>query len=462
MKIVVCIRQGRDGEINPFDACALEEALRVDGAEVVMLSMGVPSTESFLLNLTRLGAKEGILLTDGIFAGADTLATAYALSLAIKKINPDLVFCGRRTLEGDTAQTAPMISEKIGFNLITNAMSVNVSEKTVSCDTREEGKIEKPFPCLVTVERINTLRMPSIRSKIGNVTVWNGKDIGADPNRCGLLGSPTRVVSSTENTSGRRKCKFIDVSELESAIKIGLEKQKEKTQSKTEISGKRLNKVYIVGESPRSFAESVSDDIKIIPLTTPEEISDIIVNEKPNVVLWGSDSASKRVASCVAAMLDIGLCADCTALKTDGEDLFMIRPALSGSVIATVKSITKPAMATVRTTDKDTKDIMLCVGFGARQEKENLALFAEKIGAELTTTRKCVDNDIMPYPLQVGLTGKTVAPAVYIAVGVSGAVHHLVGMEYSGTVIAVNPDKEAKIFDFADFGIVAETKDIFR
>ena len=71
-----------------------------------------------------------------------------------------------------------------------------------------------------------------------------------------------------------------------------------------------------------------------------------------------------------------------------------------------------------------------------------------------------VDNDYLPYDLQVGLTGKTVAPAVYIAVGISGAVHHIVGMQRSNTVIAINPDKDAPIFDYADYGIVANIEDI--
>ena len=71
MKILVCIRQGLDGEINPFDACAYEEALRVKGAEVTLISMGPISAKDFLLRLTRLGAKKAILLSDKAFAGAD-------------------------------------------------------------------------------------------------------------------------------------------------------------------------------------------------------------------------------------------------------------------------------------------------------------------------------------------------------------------------------------------------------
>lgn len=90
---------------------------------------------------------------------------------------------------------------------------------------------------------------------------------------------------------------------------------------------------------------------------------------------------------------------------------------------------------------------------------ENIKAFAEKIGADMATTRKVVDNNILPYNLQVGLTGKTVSPPVYIAIGISGAVHHIVGMQQAGTVIAINPDKDAPIFDYADYGILASIED---
>jgi len=77
----------------------------------------------------------------------------------------------------------------------------------------------------------------------------------------------------------------------------------------------------------------------------------------------------------------------------------------------------------------------------------------------MATTRKAVDNNFLPYNMQVGLTGKTVSPPVYIAIGISGVVHHIVGMQQSGTVIAINPDKDAPIFDYADYGILANIED---
>lgn len=451
MKILVCIRQGLDGEINPFDACAYEAALQIKGAEVTVMSMGPQNAKDFLLRLTRLGAKKAILLSDKAFAGADTIATAYTLSLAVKKLSPDLIFCGRQTLVGDTAQTGPMLSVYAETSLITNVMSIDEIGESITCTTRDMGIQTAKLPALITVERINTLRLPSIMSKLGEVEVWSVEDIGADIEKCGLKGSPTRVLKTYENYSGKRKCKLITAEELDGVINEALKKNREKVSvAKSDI---KLNRVFIVGDEPYSFAETVSDDITVLEKTDAETIAETIKAQKPNAVLWASDAWSKETAAKVAAMLDLGLCADCTTLETDGEQLIMYRPALSGSIIAKIVSLTKPAMATVRTA-KSGGDIVVAAGWGAKDSLDTVKAFAQRIGADIATTRKAVDNNILPYSMQVGLTGKTVSPPVYIAVGVSGAVHHIVGMQQAGTVIAVNPDKDAPIFDYADYGII--------
>ena len=451
MKILVCIRQGLDGEINPFDACAYEAALQIKGAEVTVMSMGPQNAKDFLLRLTRLGAKKAILLSDKAFAGADTIATAYTLSLAVKKLSPDLIFCGRQTLVGDTAQTGPMLSVYAETSLITNVMSIDEIGESITCTTRDMGIQTAKLPALITVERINTLRLPSIMSKLGEVEVWSAEDIGADIEKCGLKGSPTRVLKTYENYSGKRKCKLITAEELDGVINEALKKNREKVSvAKSDI---KLNRVFIVGDEPYSFAETVSDDITVLEKTDAETIAETIKAQKPNAVLWASDAWSKETAAKVAAMLDLGLCADCTTLETDGEQLIMYRPALSGSIIAKIVSLTKPAMATVRTA-KSGGDIVVAAGWGAKDSLDTVKAFAQRIGADIATTRKAVDNNILPYSMQVGLTGKTVSPPAYIAVGVSGAVHHIVGMQQAGTVIAVNPDKDAPIFDYADYGII--------
>ena len=453
MHIVVCVRQDLDGALSPFDACAYEAALRVDGAAVTLLSMGPPKTAELLTSLTRLGAARAVLLTDRAFSGADTLATAYTLSLAIKKLSPDLIFCGRQTLIGDTGQVGPMLAAQCGAALVTSAMEIAVTKDGVCCKTRDEGNMCAPFPAVVTVERINTLRLPSLRSKCGTVEMWDAAALGADVSRCGLVGSPTRVIESRENTAGRRHCRFITPAELPAVI---ADAQKKSAAAVTfEKAACPLAKVLIVGETPRAFAEAVGKTVVCLSEKTPKALAAAIRAQDPDAVLFGTDAWSRRMAALIAGENGLGLCADCTALETDGKTLFMIRPALSGSVIAKIKSNTRPAMATVRTTVQSAA-VTVGAGFGVKNEIDRVRAFAEKWDAALAASRRLVDDGVLPYALQVGLTGKTVAPPVYIAVGISGAVHHIVGMQRAGTVIAINPDRKAPIFDYADFGIVAD------
>lgn len=459
MRIVVCIRQGRSGEMSPFEASAYESALRISGAEVILLSMGVPSSADYLKSLTRLGAKKAILLTDKAFAGADTLATAYALSLALKKICPDYVFCGRQTMEGDTGQTGPMLSELLGCGSVTEVMKIESIDTSVMCLTRREGRVTVSSPALLTFERICDLRLPSLFSKMGEVELWSAADVGADTGKCGLKGSPTRVIETFENQSGKRRCQFLDGSMLYPTIEAVLAAQRERALT-PDVSGTKLKKVWCVGEKPRSFAETVSDDITVIGLTDEDDIAKRIAEGKPNAVLWATDPESKRIAGRVAARLGLGLCADCTSLDTDGQTLYMIRPALSGKVIAKIKSLTLPAMATVRTEENTAERTVVAFGYGAKDSIDRVKAFAESLGASLGSSRKVVDGGLIGYDTQIGLTGKVISPELYIAVGISGAVQHLAGMQNSGTVIAINPDKRADIFDYADYGFVMSAEDI--
>lgn len=460
MKIVVCVRQALDGELSPFDACAYEAALRMPNAEVTLVSMGPPAAKDFLLRLTRLGAKKAVLLTDKAFAGADTIATAYALSLAVNKLRPDLVLCGRQTLVGDTAQTGPMLAVYTNRNLITNVMSIDEVGDSITCTTRDLGVQTVALPALLTVERMNTLRLPSIVSRLGEVEVLSAEDLGADVSKCGLSGSPTRVVKTFENVSGKRKCQFITPAQVKDIITQGLQKQKE-TIAQTVLPNSKLPKVCIVGEAPRVFAQTVSDDITVLEITDAANLAQKITQLQPNAVIWGSDALSKQLSAQVGAMLGLGLCADCTVLETDGQMLYMYRPALSGSVIAKIVSQTKPAMATVRTT-VNAADIVVAAGWGAKDAMDTVKALADTLSAEMVTTRKMVDNDLLPYTMQVGLTGKTVSPPVYIALGISGAVHHIAGMQKAGTVIAVNTDKQAPIFEYADYGIVGDVGELLK
>ncbi len=456
MKIVVCVKQSADGEINPFDASAYETALGIEGAEITLLSMGPEKTAPFLEGLTRLGAESAVLLCDRAFAGADTLATSYALSLAIKRLCPDFVFCGRQSVDGDTGQVGSSLAVRLEFSLVTNVMSLKNAENGLSYTDRLGNGGNITAPAVITLEKSRRLRLPSIRSKIKPVETLSANDINADISLCGLKGSPTRVLKTFENDSDRRSCTFISPDKLMWAIDEGLKKGRQKI--KPAESASKLKNVWCVGNSPTEFAKTVGENITVIDPDTPEKTAEKIRTGHPDAVLWGSDIKSKALAPQVAALLNTGLCADCTALETDGETLYMYRPACSGNIIAKIACETKPPMATVRTAEEEQKKIIIGIGYGAREHIAAIKAFAEKINAGIAATRKMTDGDYLPYEFQVGLTGKTVNPDVYVAVGISGAVHHIAGIKQSGTVIAINTDKDAPIFKYADYAIVCEAE----
>ncbi len=214
---------------NPEDLNALEEALNIRetvGGRVTVLSMGPPKAIEVLRDCLFRGADDAILISDRRFAGADTLATSYALACAIRKVGDvDLVISGRQAIDGDTAQVGPQIAEKLGINQITSVIDIEHIDTSgiVARRSVENGveTVRSRLPVLLTVTaEANEPRPPSARLVMrykridkqacdGNyedaylspdecriveyVREWNADTIEADPQLCGLSGSPTKV-----------------------------------------------------------------------------------------------------------------------------------------------------------------------------------------------------------------------------------------------------------------------------
>jgi len=199
------VREGVPSIVNPFDTYALEEGIRIReraGGKVTVLSMGPPQAVEALKECLAVGADEAVLLTDRAFAGSDTLATAYALSLAIKKLGADVVLCGKQAWDGDTAQVGPGVAEELDVPHATYVRKMTLDGGSAIVERLVEGGYERvrvPLPALFTVvKEINEPRLPSLRGKIkaksAKIPVWGPQDIGADTTRLGLGGSPTEVV----------------------------------------------------------------------------------------------------------------------------------------------------------------------------------------------------------------------------------------------------------------------------
>ncbi len=201
------IRRGIKNITNPFDTYALEEGVRIKercGGNVTAISMGPPQAEEMLREAISVGADEAILLSDKAFAGADTLATAYTLAGAMKKLGQyDIIICGRQTIDGDTGQVGPELAEMLDTPFVAYVSEIEELADGYMRVQRmiEEGHevIETSLPAVITVvKEINVPRLPSLRgitrSKSADIPVWTALELDTDKDMVGLSGSATRVV----------------------------------------------------------------------------------------------------------------------------------------------------------------------------------------------------------------------------------------------------------------------------
>ncbi|RXI55114.1 electron transfer flavoprotein subunit beta [Clostridium tetani] len=226
MRILVCIKQvpgtskvevdektgvlkrdGIDSKMNPYDLYALETALKLKedfGGEVKVITMGPPQAKEIISEAYAMGADDGIIISDRRFAGADVLATSYAIYQGIKQVGDfDLIICGKQTTDGDTAQVGPEVAEYLDIAHIANVLKIEEVGKdglVVEMDMPESVELaEVKFPCLITVEKdIFQPRLPSYKRKklteqkeIKMLSLDNFDD--KDEHKYGLNGSPTQV-----------------------------------------------------------------------------------------------------------------------------------------------------------------------------------------------------------------------------------------------------------------------------
>jgi electron transfer flavoprotein alpha subunit/NAD-dependent dihydropyrimidine dehydrogenase PreA subunit len=231
-------------------------------------------------------------------------------------------------------------------------------------------------------------------------------------------------------------------------------------------------------------------------------LTGIIAKSKPAVVLFGATINGRDLAPRIAARLRIGLTADCTGLEIDEEGrLVQTRPAFGGNIMASILSRTRPQMATVRpnvmkmgepdwTREAEIERIKVTIdpkairakvvdivkevaeravnieeadiivsggrGLGSPENFKLMRELAEALGGAVGASRPIVDSGWLPHHQQVGQTGKTVSPKLYVAVGISGAIQHLIGMQTSDIIIAINKDPEAPIFKVATLDVVGD------
>ena len=228
------MRQGVPTIINPYDLFALEAALRLrdkHGGTITVLTMGPPMAEDSLRKALSFGVDRAVLLTDRAFAGSDTLATSFALSQAVKKVGEtfgpvDIVFTGKQTIDGDTAQVGPGIARRLGLNQLTyvaGVRDVNLEGGVIEVERRAEGGVQvltTKLPCLITMlEGTNEIRRGSIdvalRAARAEVITWSAAAAGiTETLKCGLKGSPTVVKRVFAPPARSEKAYQIDITGL--------------------------------------------------------------------------------------------------------------------------------------------------------------------------------------------------------------------------------------------------------
>jgi electron transfer flavoprotein alpha subunit len=593
LKIAVCIKQiplieeanfdattktiKRDGPnvISAFDlrAISLAVALKnIHGAETTVVTMGPPQARGALVDALAMGMDHAVHLEDRAFAGADTLATARALALWLKRGNFDLIMLGKYSLDAETGQVGPEIAELIGAAQITGARKLEIDGRTIRAEREsDEGfdEVEAEMPAVITcaervAQPVKVKPGASDEAETKPIQIVRAAELGADAKEFGLAGSPTWVQEVRVVTTPKTECKFIDAqnperaaTELMSALE-GLGALKSRLHNRRPIAAaprasKRNRDVWIICETDlegritrgtlellsrgdelaarlggavvavgfdagitrhagllASFGadQMIAIDHPVLNSYTPEAAAEAVAKlvsmHAPWGILIGATERGRDWGPRLAARLRLGLTGDAIDIELDSENrMVALKPAFGGNIVAPIYSKTFPQMATVRpgvlelaapsearqaevqtvhvqvTAPKSrlikahsTLDptivplegaeivVGIGTGVGGPEGVAKVAAFARVLGAAMCATRRVTDQGWVPRQLQVGLTGKSIDPRLYIAVGVRGAPNHTCGLKRAQTVVAINNDADALIFERANIGLIADWQTI--
>ena len=593
MKIVVCvkyvpvvariqfdyenktiIREGVPSEVNPFDMLGLVRAVELKSApddQVVALCMGPPQAREGLLECLALGADRAILLTDRALAGSDTLATARALSLALKNEAPDLIICGRNSADSETGQVGPETAELMGIPHVgqVSKLDLNADSNTIVTERlTDEGYqvIKCPLPALVCVtEGVAEETFPD-REQLAEAETKPLEEVtcaqlSPDSSQFGAEGSPT-WVEEIRLVEPNRSGVIIEEDDPQVAAEQAASLLKERLVSLDSKAGgspvdqaaarfpdSRDKSIWVVAESwPAGLAHVTLELLgKARELTsfTRSEVAAILIGPaqpdltgqlaaygadrvlvldntgmgpvwgrqvvqslaaavhqaQPYAVLFASTPDGRDLASRVAARLALGLTGDAIDLEIDEEGrLVQLKPALGGNVVAPILSKTLPNMVTLRpglltpiapdvssqapveaiaAASFDGPDVTVLeehvqedigaleltqaqvvlgvgMGIGGPENLPQIQKLAHSINASLAATRNVTHEGWLPVQIQVGISGRSITPKVYLAVGIRGAFNHTVGIQKAGVILAINQNRRHAIFKSADFGIVGD------
>ena len=568
------LREGVPLEVNSFDLLAVDRAaelVKETGGEVVVFTMGPPQAREALMQCLAIGAHRAVHLTDPAMAGADTLATARSLVLALQREQLDLVLCGRNSTDAETGQVGPEIAELLDLPYVGNVRKLDYASGdngiTVERVTDEGYELIRcPLPALVSVtEGIMEERLPSRQDMeaVGNnpaIEEVGALQLSSDSSLFGAAGSPTSVAE-IRLVEPQRLGTVIEEADPETAAQMLVEAMRgkpgpvgnpEQVRQSTRYPGQGSKAIWVMAEQVgtelrkatfeilgrarflaehnqsevvgivigpardsdlRTLAAYGADRVLILDgadighptgRAVTSALAQAISQRDPYAVLFASTANGRDLASRIAAKLGLGLTGDCIDLELDeAGDLVQLKPALGGNVVAPILSHTRPYLATLRPgllspiepdwsasaeaesiaapltdvpdievlevhaqedargLELEAARVVIGVGMGIGGPDNLPAIYrlAESIGASVAASRNVTDAGWLPKQIQVGLTGRAIAPELYIAVGIRGDFNHTVGIQKAGTILAINNNpnpRRSPILQAADISIVGD------
>jgi len=558
-------RDGVDLEMNAYCRRAVAQAVQLAAADgagaVTVMTLGPPSAEDTLREALCWAAARGVeatgvLITDPAFAGSDTLATAKALTVALRRVGPfDLILFGRNSVDADTGQVGPEVAELLDLPFATavHDLTLHGTRLELRCEhddgwVRLRTTLPAVFSCAERLiepcksEPADRARVPDDR--IRRLTT---ADLGAGP--WGADASPTRVGRTRLHDVPRERrvlrgplddqvhdavaalrARGALTGEVEDlhpvphtsvpgqAPAVAVIAEPDRPTLTRELLGAAARLAHDLGGHVVALGTDVTEvdagalasegadvllRVEAGPSPVEEDIARAVFEwaapRTPWAILAPSTAWGREVAARVAARLDAGLTGDAVALEGDRARLIAWKPAFGGQLVAEITTTSPVQLVTVRAgvldhlvpraasappvetiavaprgrtvvlerTRNDDLDALaeasVVVGVGRAVPPDaypTLDPLLDALGAELAATRKVTDEGWLPRARQVGITGRSISPRLYVALGLGGKFNHMVGVRNAGTILAVNTDPDAPVFAAADLGIVGDWRDV--
>lgn len=554
------VRDGGLLEMSAFCRRAVSQAVELaaasDGGSVTVLTLGPASAEDTLREAVSWGLARdvdmhAVLISDPVFAGSDTIATARALAASLERTGPyDLIMTGKNSLDADTGQVPPQLAQLLDLpfasgvkELVVDGESVRVGCEHDDCWVDLEVDLPAVLSCaerLCEPAKVKPDGRAAVPAEL--ITTIRASDLGPGP--WGAAGSLTAVGQCREVVAPRQR-------QLAPAESVGIQVTKaveflveagalwpggsgepsgvaatggpgpviavlaepDHEQLTRELCGLAARLAAPVGGSTVLLAPFEVDlasagswgadrVVGVHGSDVAEDIARGVAQWSTVVEPWsivtGSTAYGREVASRVAVSISAGLTGDAVDIDVDQGQLTAWKPAFGGALVAAITATSSAHLVTIRSgvvplhaprdsvasleppvtvqprgrvrvMDRRVEDSLselaqadVVVGIGTGVGSDELGLLDELLdvlGAELGCTRRVTDAGWMAHARQIGITGRSVAPRLYVAIGTSGKFNHMSGVRAAGSVLAINSNPDAPVWQFCDVGIVGDWRE---